>query len=110
MIYHMTPTSCWQQAEHDSTYACDSLSTEGFIHCTREPDRLLRVANQLYRHEKGKYVILCINEAKVAAEIRWEAVDDHLFPHIYGSLNKDAVEHVVDFPRNGAGTFESPPL
>ena len=55
-------------------------------------------------------VLLCIEPARVRAEIRYEAlVTDESFPHIYGPLNLEAVERVLEFPLQADGTFQLPP-
>ena len=105
MIYHMTPASAWQAVAGTATYVADSLATEGFIHCTGEPERLVVVANRFYRTIPGDFVILCIEPTKLQAELRWEAADGQLFPHLYGGLNCTAVSSVVPFPRDAAGNF-----
>ena len=108
MIYHMVPAPIWQQQTPDRAYRGDTLATEGFIHCTDEPERLLHVANRFYRAIPDDFVILCIEPSQVQAEIKWERADDHNFPHIYGQLNLDAVVQVIQFPRDLAGQFLLP--
>lgn len=108
MIYHMLLLSAWQRQPVDQPYKGDTLASEGFIHCTGEIDRLALVANRFYRHQPGEFVILGINPAQVQAEIKWELADQHSFPHIYGSLNLDAVVDVIKFPRDVDGQFLQP--
>ncbi|MFN8487009.1 MAG: DUF952 domain-containing protein [Caldilineaceae bacterium] len=108
MIYHILPASVWQSQAPDQPYRGDTLATEGFIHCTGEPDWLLKVANYIYRHQPGDFVILCIAPDRVHAAIKWEKADGHEFPHIYGPLNLDAVEYMVQFPRDATGQFVLP--
>lgn len=110
MIYHMLLLTVWQQQDPDQPYHHSSLQEEGFIHCTAEPERLLWVANQFYRAETGDFVILCIDEAATHASVQWDQADGHLFPHIYGPLNLDAVRQVVNFPRAADGHFLPPAL
>jgi uncharacterized protein (DUF952 family) len=110
MIYHMTLASAWQAVAGAAIYVADSLATEGFIHCTGEPALLVAVANRFYRTIEGDFVILCIEPTQLQAELRWEAADGHLFPHLYGGLNCDAVCVVVPFPRDAAGNFLPPQL
>lgn len=105
MIYHMTLASAWQAVDGAAVYVADSLATEGFIHCTGEPERLVKVANRFYRTIPGDFVILCIEPTQLQAELRWEAADGHLFPHLYGELNCTAVSSVIPFPRDDAGNF-----
>ena len=78
------------------------------MHCTGAPDLLVWVANRHYRQADGSFVVLCIDEALVTEEVRWEESDGNIFPHIYGPLNWSAVENVIDFPRSADGTFLPP--
>lgn len=105
----MLPAKVWQSQAPAQPYRGDTLATEGFIHCTGEPALLLQVANRFYRNQPGDFVILCIAPSAVHAQIKWEEADGHLFPHIYGPLNLDAIAHVVQFPRDATGHF-MPPL
>jgi uncharacterized protein (DUF952 family) len=106
LIYHMLPAASWLEHAQDDTYAADTLVTEGFIHCTGDPDLLVTVANRFYRNEPGDFVVLAIDEARVSAPIRWELADGHLFPHIYGPLNFAAVLDILPFPRDTMGIFQ----
>lgn len=108
MIYHMLTAATWNAQRSNQPYTCSSLETEGFIHCTAESERLLQVANAFYTKEAGEFLILCIDEAEVDAEIRWERADGHLFPHIYGPLNLDAILKILPFPRDYSGRFLPP--
>lgn len=108
MIFHMVPAAVWQQQLSDQPYSGDTLATEGFIHCTGEADRLLIVANTWYASRPGAWLILCIDEQLVAADVRWEENHGHVFPHIYGPLNLDAIVDIVAFPRQADGIFQLP--
>jgi uncharacterized protein (DUF952 family) len=44
MILHITDRHQWEQAKADGIYRCESLETEGFIHCST-PTQLITVAN-----------------------------------------------------------------
>lgn len=108
MIYHILPQAIYAAQDTSQPFRADSLESEGFIHCTGAPDLLVWVANRHYRQADGTFVVLCIDEALVTAEVRWEASDGHIFPHIYGPLNWSAVEKVIDFPRSADGEFLVP--
>ena len=107
-IYHMTPLTLWEEQRASPSFVPPSLGDEGFIHCTAEPDRLLLVANRFYRDVSDAFIIVWIVPERLAAELRWEYADGHLFPHIYGPLNKGAVEQIVEFPRLADGSFRLP--
>jgi len=109
LIYHMLSRSVWEAQPLDRPYRGDTLDSEGFIHCTGAPDLLVEVANRFYRGEGGHFVVLHIDPARVTAEIKWEAADGAIFPHIYGPLNMDAVVNMTLFPRDEQGEFQPLP-
>lgn len=113
MIYHITERAAWDDARARGEYSAPSLESEGFIHCSTR-DQVLDVANDFYRGE-ADLLILCIDELRLRAELRWEAPahpkpsevrrvnSDGLFPHLYGVLNLDAVVAVHDFRETETG-------
>lgn len=109
MIYHILPQAVYVAQDKSQPFQADTLESEGFMHCTGAPDLLVWVANRFYRKAGGPFVVLSIDEPLVTAEVRWEESDGHLFPHIYGPLNWDAVAQVIDFPRSADGAFLLPP-
>ena len=109
MIYHMLPRARWDAQQCDEPYRAATLESEGFMHCTAEPTLLCQVADRHYRHLPGDWVILFLEPQHLQAELRWEPADGHLFPHLYGPLNLDAVVRVVPFPRDASGAFLLPP-
>ena len=109
LIYHITSRTSWSAAPKSGVYSADSLTSQGFIHCSKI-DQILRVANAYYSNQHG-LVILEIDPAQLKPELRWEAGTDkadELFPHIYGPLNLEAVEHVLDFEPGADGKFHMP--
>jgi len=106
MILHITEREQWEQAKQVGIYRGDTLDTEGFIHCST-PQQVIRTANRFFQHQKGS-VLLCIEPEQVKAEIKYEAADSDLFPHIYGALNVDAVTQVIEFEPGEDGKFEMP--
>ena len=108
VIYHMTPQAMWDAQCDQSHFEPPSLAAEGFIHCTAEPEKLLQVANRFYREIPGPFIIACIASQRLDAELRWEMADGHCFPHIYGPLNREAVNRILHFPRQADGAFSLP--
>jgi uncharacterized protein (DUF952 family) len=109
-ILHISSRAEWHCARLAGSYEADSLSTQGFIHCSR-PDQVLWVANSNNRFDgQDDLVLLCIDPDLVAAEIRYENLDGdkNLFPHIYGPLNLDAVTDILDFTHGDDGKFALP--
>jgi uncharacterized protein (DUF952 family) len=107
-IFHITPKTTWEQAVSTGSYLADSLSTEGFIHCsTRE--QVLATANRFYHGQPG-LVLLEIDPACLDACVKHENLEGGaaLFPHIYGALNLNAVVRVFPFVPNMDGNFSFP--
>ena len=102
-IVHLCNRSAWRAALQIGEYRPPSLETEGFIHCSR-PGQIVDVANRFY---PGAWdlVLLWIDPQQVRAEIRWDAVDEQVFPHIYGPLNLTAVLAVDEFCPGTDGVF-----
>ena len=118
MIYHITTQAAWQAAKASGRYSPPSLANEGFIHCSRR-DQVLAVANEFYRGQ-GELILLCIDEARLHAVLRWEApahpngvaipsiTGADQFPHLYGPLNLAAVVAALRFKEQPGG-FALPP-
>ncbi len=114
MIMHITTRQEWEKAQTEGEYAAPSLSSEGFIHCSK-PDQTADTANNFFRGQKG-LALLCIDEKKLRSECRYEPPSysqldpeaGELFPHIYGPIDIAAVVKVVDFPAEENGTFALP--
>jgi uncharacterized protein (DUF952 family) len=110
VIFHITQRKDWDDAKIIGSYRADSLSSQGFIHCsTRE--QYIRVANARF-HGKAGLVLLLIDPEKVNQEIRYENLEGGtaLFPHIYGALNIAAVIKVIEFQPLENGDFVEPDL
>lgn len=105
-IFHIIAREDWERAQEVGIYRADSLEKQGFIHCATA-DTVTLVANKIY-HGVRDLVLLCIDEARVRAAVRYEPVGAYQFPHIYGPLNLDAVDRVVDFPPRDDGNFDLP--
>ena len=108
LIFHITHKDQWQQALQKGFYRCDSLESEGFIHCSRR-EQVVWVANSFYRAQA--LVLLCIDSAVVQAKIKHETVEPgEQFPHIYGVLNLNAVVDILNFAPGKNGLFELPEI
>jgi uncharacterized protein (DUF952 family) len=108
-IVHITSAASWAAAKLAGVYLADSLTSAGFIHCSRV-DQIIRVANNFYSG-RSDLVILKLNPSLLTSLVRWEpGADkaDELFPHLYGPLNLEAVVGVYDFPPGADGKFGLP--
>jgi len=118
MIFHITSRTDWDAAQKRGDYRAESLTTEGFIHCSTLA-QVLPVAENFYKGQSG-LVLLVIEPALLASALKWEppsggtpppgVPEGDQFPHIYGPINLEAVVNVVDLPQNANGTFTLPNL
>ena len=95
-IYHVTTPEQWAEAKQLGHYDSDTLASEGFIHCSTEP----QVAGVLDRYYKGRtgLIKLKIEKSKVERPLVFELAGsiNEVFPHIHGALNLDAVVEVSE--------------
>ncbi len=111
LIIHITSKTAWQSAQQAGEYSAPSLATEGFIHCST-PAQVVAVAERFYAGQRG-LILLVIDPARLRSEVKYEAgtdKPDESFPHIYGTINLDAVTRVLDFEPDAAGRWTLPAL
>ncbi|MFN4260740.1 MAG: DUF952 domain-containing protein [Gemmataceae bacterium] len=102
-LYHLVSPARWR-ADADQPYQADSLAVEGFIHCSRRA-QVERIANLFYARAP-ELVALVIDVNKLTSPVRDEdAGTGELFPHVYGSINRDAVIQVVPLQRDATGQW-----
>ncbi|WP_088066840.1 DUF952 domain-containing protein [Gottfriedia luciferensis] len=108
MILHIIENKEWQNVKNEGEYSPPSLKNEGFIHCSTT-EQAVEIANLFFKGAND-LKILCIDEEKTKSKIVYEDTENfgQLFPHIYGSLNLDAVFKVVDFELDQNGKFILP--
>jgi len=103
MIAIIASRASWLEAGPRGVFVTESLAGEGFIHAS--------VVGSATKHFAGRrdLVLLCIDPARVRAEIRYEGrAGGAQYPHIYGPLNLDAVTAVLDLPADPSGGFSLP--
>jgi len=106
LIYHVVVPTAWQQAP-PGPYRPDSLTTEGFIHCSNA-DQVARVANTFFA-EQPELLVLCLEVERLTAPVRDEdpGVGER-FPHLYGAIDREAIVEVRRLERNERGTWLFP--
>jgi uncharacterized protein (DUF952 family) len=111
MIFHVVTLDDWL-AVPDQPYASASLAEEGFVHCSPDESVTLAVVSAFYRDTRGPLMVLLIDEHKLDVVVRWEAASPvplrgvtagTLFPHVYGRINRDAVEGMMEVHRDADG-------
>jgi uncharacterized protein (DUF952 family) len=94
-IFHITTTEAWERAGQAGTYTISTrgltLEQEGFIHCSLE-EQVEGVRQRSY-DDLDDVVLLTIDTDRLAAPWRVEQLPGvpQAYPHIYGTLNLDAV-------------------
>jgi uncharacterized protein (DUF952 family) len=117
MIFHITSRTSWDEAQKRGDYRAESLTTEGFIHCSTLA-QVLPVANNFYKGQSG-LILLEIESTLLSAKLKWEPPSGGApppgvptgdkFPHVYGPINLDAVVRVVELTSKPDGVFELSP-
>ena len=116
MIFHITSRTAWDDMQPRGEYRAESLSTEGFIHCSTH-SQIPHVANAFFKGQTG-LILLVIDPPLLSSTLRWEPPSSvtspsgipeaEMFPHVYGPINLNAVIKVNDFKPNPDGTFTIP--
>ncbi len=104
----MLPRAEWEASDLARDYAPPSLSSEGFVHCTDDPERLAWVGNQFYRAIPGDWIVLVLDRARIRPPVRYDD-PERFFPHVCGPLNRDAILRVFALRRDADGAFLSTP-
>jgi len=104
-IVHLCSHSDWQAALQQGSYQAESLAQTGFIHFSM-PDQILQTANAFY-HGLSDPVLLWVAIGRLQAELRWDQTDDGVFPHLYGSLNLDAVDFITGLLADPDGVYRT---
>lgn len=95
MIYHITTSEAWKAAQQKGLYETPSLKEEGYIHCSQEK----QVAGVLERYFSGasNLVKLEIDTEKLTTPFfyDWSLSNEDTFPHVYGTINLEAVVKVI---------------
>jgi uncharacterized protein (DUF952 family) len=94
-IYHIVLPDSWAKQGNADTYQHESLETEGFIHLSYAH----QIEGVLQRYYIGveKILILKINPNLLTVQLLVEAsTAGALYPHLYGVLNKTAIESIEE--------------
>ena len=104
LIYHIATQNEWDDHASAATYAPLAHEKDGFIHCC-DLHQLEPVANQ-YFPGRDDLVVLELVPTKLEPETRFEQSGEEKFPHVYGPINKDAINRVTRVRCNANGLFD----
>jgi uncharacterized protein (DUF952 family) len=98
-LFHITTRAAWDGARLAGVYTPPSLESQGFIHLSVE--RQWPGVRERFYAGVIDLVLLVIDPERLSGEVRFEAADGDTFPHLYASLNLDAVDAVHALPDPG---------
>ncbi|MFT4033193.1 MAG: DUF952 domain-containing protein [Siphonobacter sp.] len=90
MLYHIVKPEYWALFADQDLYTPETFEQEGFIHLSTQE----QVSGVLDRYYSGirPLILLHLDETKFSFPLKYEpSMGNELFPHLYGSLNKDAI-------------------
>jgi uncharacterized protein (DUF952 family) len=92
IIYHIITKQAWLQNLQLPAIRHESLDLEGFIHCCYAEQIDFIIAN--YFKNEMEVFIIGIQVSKLDHEVKVEASSNgELFPHIYGPINRSAIDN-----------------
>ena len=99
MIFHVTTKADWLRYEEETYYASPAFGSERFIHAclSHQLDGVLK------RYFQGQHdlLLLHIDEKKLNTAVFMEGATPgaEQFPHIYGVIDKQAIEKIEQIPQ-----------
>jgi uncharacterized protein (DUF952 family) len=104
ITYHLVPEPYYKATDANEDYTPEAFANDGFIHCTDGDENVIATGNRHCKGDERSYLVLVIDTDKVRAEIKYEDAE-RIYPHIYGSLNRDAIVSSMTVKRAEDGTF-----
>ncbi|MBQ3091500.1 MAG: DUF952 domain-containing protein [Clostridia bacterium] len=105
MILHCMKKALWEQRKDLERWGEEEIARAGCVHCSSVAF-LWRVAPNFGSIDEP-LVLLCIDETKLEAEVRYEDDGNYgrTYPHIYGLVNNDAVIDVLPYLKDSEGNY-----
>ena len=89
-IFHIVLPEVWDSEKNKAFYEAESLTTEGFIHCSFA--KQLEGVLERYYKNTSEVIILEIETDKLTSKLVNEpSTNDEIYPHIYGKINREAI-------------------
>jgi uncharacterized protein (DUF952 family) len=112
-LLHLIGRDEWAAAQARGTaYRPPAAEQVGFVHLS-SPAQVLIPAERFHAG-RDDLVVLVVHPGRLRDPVRWEPgvppEGDLLFPHLYGSIDHDAVVAVVPLTRDAGGRYEAPTL
>jgi uncharacterized protein (DUF952 family) len=89
-IFHIVKKEDWVKPTQN-VYQSDTIKAQGFIHCCTAA-QIDKILNQWFKGQRD-LLLVEINVDLLKAKVKFENLEggQELFPHIYGTINLDAV-------------------
>ena len=99
-IFHIANSADATTDKSNADYQCDSLVSEGFIHCC-DKHQLAGVVSRYYQDIDDVVLLVVDVDELTPALIHENTVGgSELFPHVYGPINRSAIIDVIPFGIN----------
>ncbi len=105
--FHLVPQKYFDAQDAQADYVPAAYAQDGFIHCTDGAEQVAQTGTRYYRENPEPFYYVYIDTTQVRASIRYED-PGHIYPHIYGPLNRDAIVAVRPARRLPGGEFLPP--
>jgi uncharacterized protein (DUF952 family) len=109
-LYKIVPAALWRQAETEGVFrGSEHDRRDGFIHFSTAE----QTAETAARHFAGQddLLLIAVDSARLGDTLKWEpSRGGALFPHLYGTLDLNAVTKVEALPLGPGDRHAVPPL
>jgi uncharacterized protein (DUF952 family) len=92
-LLHVALPEAWESQRATGRYRPAGFEKEGFIHCCH-PRQLERVLRDHFK-DVDEVLLLVLDRALIASEIKYERAANDEYPHIYGPIEPVAVLEVI---------------
>lgn len=105
--YHLVPRREWDEHDRAQAYLPAAFAHDGFVHCTDGADELAATANRYFGALDDELLALVIDRSRLHAPVRYED-PGHIYPHVYGAIESDAILDVLLLRRSPDGAWVRP--
>lgn len=106
LIFHITTENDFSTSKKNNNYHPESFDEEGFIHCSKG-SQVEATANRLFS-DKDQLLLLVIDVSALTTNVKYEedAERGETFPHVYGTINIDAIMDKLKIFAENNGQFK----
>jgi uncharacterized protein (DUF952 family) len=110
LVYKIAPVELWRRAEDSGLFTGAPIDMQdGFIHLSSAAQ--VKETARLHFAGQRDLLLIAVRATALGERLKWETSrGGALFPHLYGSLNLDAVVWTVPLPLQPDGLHLFPNL